>query len=238
MDANGNVLYQNILEALSEGVMLLGLDGTIESMNLAAKLIFGRASKRMIGKKIGSVFYEYSENDDFNQAVLEVIYNPLGTHYRRVNYFTGKETLQLYMTTSYLRVGDEPVGIIVVLGDITELADAEIKYARQITELLDSLVTALSTAIDERSPYTANHTRNMVKLGEAFLDWLDRTDHPNRLNADRRHAFLMSVWLHDVGNLTVQLSIMDKATRLGDDLERVESRFEKIKNFEYFIIPN
>ena len=228
MDAKTDVFYQSILEELSEGVMLLGLDGTIESMNLAAKLIFGRASKRMIGKKIGSVFYEYSENDDFNQAVLEVIYNPLGTHYRRVNYFTGKETIQLYMTTSYQRVGGEPVGIIVVLGDITELADAEIKYARQITELLDSLVTALSIAIDERSPYTAKHTRNMVKLGEAFLDWLDSTNNPHRLDADRRHAFLMSVWLHDVGKLTVPLSIMDKATRLGDHLEHIETRFEKI----------
>lgn len=228
MDAKADVFYQSILEELSEGVLLLGLDGTIKSMNLAAKLIFGRTSKRMIGKKIGSVFYEYSENDEFNQAVLEVIYNPLGTHYRRVNYYTGKETLQLYMTTSYLRVGDEPVGIIVVLGDITELVDAEIKNARQITELLDSLVTALSIAIDERSPYTANHTRNMVKLGEAFLDWLDSTDDPNRLDANRRHAFLMSVWLHDVGKLTVPLSIMDKATRLGDHLERIETRFEKM----------
>lgn len=228
MEAKGNVFYQNVLEALSEGVMLLELDGTIESMNLAAKLIFGRASKRMIGKKIGSVFYEYSENDDFNQAVLEVIYNPLGTHYRRVNYYTGKETLQLYMTTSYLRIGDEAVGIIVVLGDITELVDAEIKYAQQIAELLDSLVTALSIAIDERSPYTANHTRHMVKLGEAFLDWLDRTENPHRMDADRRHAFLMSVWLHDVGKLTVPLSVMDKATRLGDGLERIESRFEKL----------
>lgn len=228
MDAKSDLIYQSILEELSEGVMVLGLDGTIKSMNLAAKLIFGRTSKRMIGEKIGSVFYEYSENDDFNQAMLEVVYNPMGTHYRRANYYTGKEMLQLYMTTSYLRVGEEPVGIIVVLGDITELADAELKYARQITELLDSLVTALSIAIDERSPYTAKHTRNMVKLGEAFLDWLDSTNNPNRLNADRRHAFLMSVWLHDVGKLTVPLSIMDKATRLGDRLERIETRFEKM----------
>ena len=90
-----NVYYQSILEALSEGVMLLGLDGTIESMNLAAKLIFGSTSKRMIGRKIGSVFYENSENDDFNQAMLDVVYNPLTTNYRRVTYYTGKEKLQL-----------------------------------------------------------------------------------------------------------------------------------------------
>ena len=69
----------------------------------------------------------------------------------------------------------------------------------------------------------------MVKLGEAFLDWLEDTANSFRFDEDRRHAFLMSVWLHDVGKLTVPLSIMDKATRLGDDLERVESRFEKLR---------
>ena len=228
MDERSDLIYQSILEELSEGVLLLELDGTIKNMNLAAKLIFGRMSERMIGKKMSGCFYEYSENDAFNQAVLEVVYNPLGTHYRRVDYYTGTETLQLYMTTSYLRVGGEAVGIIVVLGDITEMVSAEINHTRQITELLDSLVIALSIAIDERSPYTANHTRNMVKLGKAFLDWLDSTNHPIRLDGERRHAFLMSVWLHDVGKLVVPLSIMDKATRLGDHLERIETRFEKI----------
>lgn len=133
------------------------------------------------------------------------------------------------MMTSYLRDGDTPVGIILVFSDITELVELKIQYAQQITTLLDSLVTALSTAIDERSPYTANHTRNMVKIGGTFLDWLDATNNSYRFDEDKRHAFLMSVWLHDVGKLAVPLSVMDKATRLGDDLERVEARFDKIR---------
>ena len=95
--------------------------------------------------------------------------------------------------------------------------------------MLNSFVTALSTAIDERSHYTANHTKNMVLMGEAFLKWLDETDHPWRFDENRKRAFLMSVWLHDVGKLTVPLEIMDKATRLGNELERVENRFEKAR---------
>ena len=98
-------------------------------------------------------------------------------------------------------------------------------YAEQITALLDSLVSALSTAIDERTPYNANHTRNMVRYGSAFLDWLDKTDSPFRFDADKRREFLLSVWLHDVGKLVVPLEVMDKESRLSSQLPDIQSRF-------------
>ena len=98
-------------------------------------------------------------------------------------------------------------------------------YAEQITGLLDSLVGALSAAIDQRSPYNANHSRNMVRYGEAFLDWLDARDHPWRFDPDKRKTFLMSVWLHDVGKLVVPLEVMDKESRLGPGIEAVRQRF-------------
>lgn len=98
-------------------------------------------------------------------------------------------------------------------------------YAEQITGLLDSLVGALSAAIDQRSPYNANHSRNMVKYGEAFLNWLDAQDHPWKFDPDKRKTFLMSVWLHDVGKLTVPLEVMDKESRLGPGIEAVCQRF-------------
>lgn len=99
------------------------------------------------------------------------------------------------------------------------------KYSEQVHQLLDSLVGALSTAIDQRTPYNANHTRNMAKYGERFLDWLERTNHPWKFDTQRRRTFLLSVWLHDVGKLVVPLSVMDKDSRLGEALKDVEHRF-------------
>ena len=101
-------------------------------------------------------------------------------------------------------------------------------YAEQITRLLDSLVGALSAAIDERSHYNANHTKNMVRVGENFLDWLKATDNPWTFDENRRRAFLMSVWLHDVGKLAVPLEVMDKETRLGPALDDIRERFRVI----------
>jgi len=107
----------------------------------------------------------------------------------------------------------------------TAISLTNMRYAEQITALLDSLVGALSAAIDRRTPYNANHTRNMVRYGEAFLNWLDKADTSWKFSADDRRAFLMSVWLHDVGKLVVPLEVMDKESRLGPALERVENRF-------------
>ena len=102
------------------------------------------------------------------------------------------------------------------------------QYSEQITHLLDSLVGALSTAIDERTPYNANHTRNMVRYGAKFLDWLESTGNEWRFPPDKRRTFLLSVWLHDVGKLVVPLEVMDKETRLGSGLEAVMQRFRTI----------
>ncbi len=102
------------------------------------------------------------------------------------------------------------------------------QYSERVQSLLDSMVRALSEAIDERTPYNANHSRSMARYAESFLDWLDSNDRGWRFSPDERRAFLMSVRLHDVGKLTVPLAVMDKETRLGPMLPGIRSRFTEI----------
>lgn len=117
--------------------------------------------------------------------------------------------------------------IISAMASQAAISITNMKYSARIARLLDSLVGTLSTAIDERTPYNANHTRNMVKYAERFLDWLEKTDNPWTFDVNRRRTFLLSVWLHDVGKLVVPLEVMDKASRLGPNLEKIESRLRE-----------
>ncbi|MBQ2880142.1 MAG: GAF domain-containing protein [Anaerotignum sp.] len=103
------------------------------------------------------------------------------------------------------------------------------KHSREIMELLDSFVRVMSTAIDARTPYNANHTKNMVRYGGNFLQYLRDTNHEWQMDEQQEKEFLMSVWLHDIGKLVIPLGVMDKETRLGNRLSEVEHRFEKIK---------
>lgn len=118
--------------------------------------------------------------------------------------------------------------LVIALSSQAAISITNMRYAEQITKLLDSLVGTLSTAIDERSHYNANHTRNMVRMGENFLDWLEQTNNPWKFDENRRRAFLMSVWLHDVGKLAVPLEVMDKNSRLGPALDGIKERFRII----------
>ena len=98
--------------------------------------------------------------------------------------------------------------------------------------LLNSLVAALSTAIDERSPYNANHTRNMVKYVTKFMDWLDKNDSSIKFSDRIKEEIKMAIWLHDIGKLSVPLEIMDKSTRLGDRIKFIEIRVNEIRLLE------
>ena len=115
--------------------------------------------------------------------------------------------------------------LVSALASQAAISLTNMQYADEVRDLLDSLVRAMSTAIDQRTPYNANHSRNMARYAEAFLDWLERTGNDWKFDADRRREFLLSVWLHDVGKLTIPLEVMDKESRLGSRLKDVEQRF-------------
>ncbi|MPM03273.1 hypothetical protein SDC9_49538 [bioreactor metagenome] len=101
-------------------------------------------------------------------------------------------------------------------------------YSAEIIETLDSFAKVMSTAIDARTPYNANHTRNMVKYGSRFLNWLEATGNEWRMDEAECRQFLMSIWLHDVGKLAIPQEIMDKESRLGSRLSQIEQRFTVI----------
>ena len=228
MAGNRALIYESIIRDMSEGIMTIDLNGMIDSFNPAAARILGIPQDEAIGHQFARVFIGNQENDIFTQSVLDAMYEPTARHEKMVPWYCGDQVRQLYLVSSFLFDESREVGTIIVFSDITELAELKVRYAQDIETLLDSLVKALSTAIDERSHYNANHTRNMVKMAEAFLDWMEKNGNPWNYDEIRRRVFVMSVGLHDVGKLTVPLEIMDKATRLGSRLETIRDRFTKL----------
>ena len=228
MAGNKALIYESIIRDMSEGIMTIGLDGVIDSFNPAAERILGIPRDGVIGHPFARVFIGNQENDIFTQSVLDAMYEPTARHEKVVPWHCGEQVRQLYLVSSFLFDENREIGTIIVFSDITELAELKVRYAQDIEKLLDSLVKALSTAIDERSHYNANHTRNMVRMAEAFMDWMNKSGNPWKYDEIRRRVFIMSVGLHDVGKLTVPLEIMDKATRLGSRMEIIHERFVKL----------
>ena len=215
-----------IVKDMMEGVIAVNCEGVISYVNKATETILRKTKDQLEGKSVVSAFFGSEVNDEFNQTIMDAIYDRDGAvHEKLVPYYANGKVVQLHMIASILQDKNKKVGVIVVVGDVTEFVEQRARAAEQTQRLLDSLVMTLSQAIDERSSYTANHTRNMVRIAEAFLDWLEKTDNPWKFDESRRHSFLMSVWLHDVGKLAVPLEIMDKESKLGVQLRAIEERF-------------
>ncbi|MFI3201525.1 MAG: HD domain-containing protein [Eubacteriales bacterium] len=103
-----------------------------------------------------------------------------------------------------------------------------LEYAQKNKEQLYSFVEVLATAIDEMSPFNANHTNNMVKITNTFLDWLQYENKSLQFTPNEREQLLMSIRLHDIGKITTPPEILNRETRLDIAMETVESRIEKM----------
>ena len=118
-----NYIRQSIIRDMSEGVITIGLDGKIMYANPSALKLLGKEESDLMGRSFAGCFFEYEENDSFNQAVLDAVYDTSVAHENVVEYFTGERTRQFHVTTSYLKDGDEKIGVIAVISDISELVE-------------------------------------------------------------------------------------------------------------------
>lgn len=134
-------IRESIIRDMSEGVMAIGMDGIINYVNPAVSQILERDIDELSGQKFVNCFFEYEENDTFNQTILDAIYDTTTSHRNVVPYFTGKQTRQLHVTTSYQHNGEEKVGIVVVISDISELTELRdaVKAMERIKRLNNQL---------------------------------------------------------------------------------------------------
>jgi len=118
-------IHRTILENLSDGVITISRDGAIVTFNNAAKEILGLKAENVINRPFGEVFYGSEGNDQFNQAVLNAVYDSTMLHYNLISYRRGDEILTLAMTTSLISLDDKDgkkiAAVIVVFDDVTEI---------------------------------------------------------------------------------------------------------------------
>ncbi len=118
----------------------------------------------------------------------------------------------------------EEEDIISALSSLSAVILTNRRLSQQVLDTLHSFVRVMVGAIDTRSAYNANHTKNMVSYADKFLDYIAAHGDSRPLTDEERDSYLMSVWLHDIGKLVIPLEIMDKPDRLGKLHDRIKSR--------------
>jgi PAS domain S-box-containing protein len=134
-----DIIFRNILESMSDGVMTIGLDGQILTFNTAAESILGLRGPDVLQKSFAELFLIQEENDAFNQTILNAIYDANTIHDKIVRWHRGDAVLTLEVTTSFLSTTEEGtkknVAVIVVFNDITEVGRLQESEQRLTGEL-------------------------------------------------------------------------------------------------------
>ena len=140
-------VYRALLENLSDGVMVIGFDGSVRLANAAVCRMFGFDSAEVVGGLFGALFVRFEGFDEFTQIVLDAVAARSGIARRVTRVRIGGDLRSLSVTTSYLTgaEGGHRVAVIAVVSDITEireLRETELRQARVIETQLGELQSA------------------------------------------------------------------------------------------------
>jgi len=90
----------------------------------------------------------------------------------------------------------------------------------------------MAEAIDTRTPYNANHVRNVAvyagKIADHINELYKQGKETERFDTNRKEQLVLSALLHDLGKLVIPTKVMNKANKLEDKLADIENRFERI----------
>ncbi len=125
---------------------------------------------------------------------------------------------------------DDVEHILFALSSLAATQLSNIQYMTEMREQMWSFTEAMVEAIDERSPYNANHTRNVARYASQIASYIN-TLHDSGAETEffdkKRHdGLVMSALLHDIGKLVIPLDVMNKPTRLGKLETEINHRFE------------
>lgn len=125
--------------------------------------------------------------------------------------------------------------IIRSLGSMAAIELTNLSYVEELKVQLRSFVEAFATAVDERTPYNGNHTRKVAEYSGILAEYITKMHKEGKceeyFDEERKEKLILAALLHDIGKMIIPLKVMNRATRLDKEVERVERRFELIASY-------
>jgi len=177
------IILQNMLDNLPVGLMVIDSNGEIVTVNGAASEILGHSLDAFEGKGWGELFFEDPRNREFNQMIVDIIWDKNVNLTREVRYIRSDEkAVHLSVTGSYLREDNDIAGIVVLMNDVTELYQAH-ENEKAVLEEKSALEHEKAEGLRKLAEAVAHQIRNPVTaIGGFSRRILSRLgmDDPNR----------------------------------------------------------
>jgi len=140
--------YRRALDVMTDGVLAIGPDARVMTVNPAAARILGLDAKQAIGQSLALLLSERDGTDDFIDAVLAPLQEEEAPQGRRVLDFPGERRLSIEATSWRVQTGPfagRPA-ITAVFADVTENERLQAELASQYTQLQDAFLKLETSA--------------------------------------------------------------------------------------------
>jgi PAS domain S-box-containing protein len=184
------VIISNILDSMSDSLLVLGEDGEILYANTVSERVLGYSPTDFRKKGLGDLFFSAEQNQDFKRIFLDALWKKDIKNYREVDYRHPDGTVRrLAVTTSYLLArGDHEstfIGFVALFKDITEIFRLH-RMKEDLTKEKERIAHEKISSLHKLAMGVAHEIRNpMVTIG-GFAARIVR----NQTNSDetRRYA--------------------------------------------------
>ena len=215
-ETNNELISRNIIRDMSDGVVIIGLDGVISHVNSSAERILEKSANELVGKKFARCFFEFEENDSFNQCVLNTIYEKSVSSNKVItDFYTGKAVKKLYLTTSYTQDDDgNRIGIILILDDITQTIQLQDRlFKNQLGTIM-----MMAELVESRDGNTGGHIKRTAEYVRIIThQLLEDSKYPETITPDYERDTATAAPLHDVGKIMIDENILHKPGRFTDE---------------------
>jgi len=109
------------------------------------------------------------------------------------------------------------------------------KLIHDLENFIESFIKVIAKAVDEKSKYTGNHVQKVAILAELMSKEINEDEEffkDVKYSENMLKQIKIAALLHDIGKITTDPRVMDKATKLEADIDKIEwieERFEIIK---------
>lgn len=183
-------LIDNILESISDSVIVLGQQGEILCCNRITQKMLGYSPAELLEKGLTQLLIQHEDNEDFNRIFIETISKHSVNNYREVDYHhPDGSTKRLTATISYLvdvgRHETSFTGFVVLFKDITEIHNLRRKE-RQLIQETHRMAREKIRSLQKLAMGVAHEIRNPIVTIGGFAGRISRA--ANDPEATKRYA--------------------------------------------------
>ena len=202
--ANVGLRYLRLFETAQDGILILDFQtGRVQDANLFITNLLQYTKSELIGKELWELGFILDKEAAVN--IYKTIKNSGYVRYEDLPLKSKSgETLEVELICNAYNVGTDRV-VQCNIRDISDRKNAE----RKLVMAFESIIIAMSKAMESRDPYTAGHQKRVANIAVLIAEKMG-------MGLDQIQGVQMAGMIHDIGKISIPAEILTKPIALTD----------------------